>query len=225
MPHIVKSNSHNNNLAVWEHSVAFNKIALTKEGNTAIMREKQGYDWFGVEVALEKYDDGRLSLTIPKYKGKTFPQYNCIKGNEQWITKLVETYKEKWGKGQYAVHGDLCLCNVIFSGQGKTHIIDWEHFHYTDRRYYGFDIVHMIFIQLHYEYRWLAKLGINWASWIDEGTIRFIRRTILSLETYSFSEFPFKIAQTYINNYMNRDKFILGNLKPHIIGSLDLMFA
>jgi len=219
---VIKSNSHGNGAEVFRHGESFNKIALTKDANAVIEREKQGYDWFGVDTKLQTTDTGIKYLIIPRFRGKTFPQYNGISGNEMWIMKLIDFYNNKWTKDKFAIHGDLALCNVIFGGEGRVHIVDWEHFHYADKRYYGFDILNMLFIHLQYEYRWL-DWGVNWVPIVKERHQMFFADCFLKLKETPFLRRPFRNAHQYINKYMDRNKFKLGRLKLRTLESLDIL--
>lgn len=220
---VLKSNSHGNNLEVFEHGESIDKIAMNEKGNAAIQREKQGYDWFGIKTIAEKNPENNCDfIHIPKFRGKKFPQYNGISGNEMWIKKLIEFYKVKWNEGKFAVHGDLALCNIIFGGEGKVYIVDWEHFHYASKEFFGFDIFNMLFILLQYEYRWL-QWGWNWVSLIRTRHRLFIKDCYDLLPDSGFMRTPFTNSHWYINKYMNRDKFILGKQKGNILESLDWM--
>lgn len=183
------------------------------------VREYEGYKWFGVETELTP--DGIL---IPEFKGKVFPFYNGIDGNEIYIKQLIRFYKQEWNKRKFAIHGDLCLCNVIISNDKLwLHIIDWEHFHYADKRYFGFDIINMLFIHLQYQYRWWSYWGWNWVSFVKQKHKYFIRETVEMLGRTKFLEEPFHNASEYIKKYMDKDKFILGKQKEDRLVSLDLI--
>lgn len=189
-------------------------MILKKCNKEAAQREYEGYKWFGVETKLT--DKGIL---IPHFEGKRFPFYNGITGNEKWITKLIHFYIKVWGEKKFAIHGDLCLCNVIF---GDTiHIIDWEHFHYAHPRYFGFDIINMLFIHLQYEYRWRTRLLGNWVAYIKPKHRFFIRQSIEMLGTRNFLKEPFSKSMYYIQRYMDKDKFILSKQRGDVLESLD----
>lgn len=215
---LIKSNSHGNNVRVIVDDLGrYQKIANNEKGNEIIKREKQGYDWFGIDTKL---DNTRLLwLTIRPFKGNTFSEKTGITGNEEWIKKLIEFYKVRWGTGKFAVHGDLALCNIIFGD--KIYIIDWEHFHYNKREFFGFDIVNMLFIHLQYEYRWLSYWGWNWIPFIKPRHQQFIAECVKMLGNVEFTKAPFRNACWYINKYMNKNKFILGKQSPEILESLD----
>ena len=119
-------------------------------------REHEGYKWFGVKTTIVPN-----GIVMPEFEGKKFPQYNGIDGREKWIKRLIEFYKIAWKKEPFAIHGDLALCNIIFS-YDDIHIIDWEHFHLNNKAFFGFDIVNMLFIHLQYQYRWRTYWGWNW---------------------------------------------------------------
>jgi len=215
---LLKSNSHGNGLEVYKGESDHYKIAHSLEGNAAIEREKQGYDWIGQEVEYGTYD--YRFIKVPTFSGKTFPLYNKITGNEMYIKQLIKYYQIEWSKRKYAVHGDLALCNVIYGDE--IHIVDWEHFHYAKPEYWGFDIVNMLFILLQYEYRWL-DLGFNWAAFVKPNTADFIMDCVLSLGNKRFLNLPFTNCAWYINKYMNKNKFILGKQKQTILESLDAL--
>jgi len=180
-------------------------------------KEELGYKWLGVETER----DGNY-IFIPHFKGKKFPQYNGITGNEEWINKLIEFYNLEWNEKKFCVHGDLALCNVIFEDD-EVHIIDWEHFHYNDKQYFGFDIINMLFIHLQYEYRWWSYWGFNWVPFIKDEHQKFIRECWKSLGKSPLLNEPFRQSALYIQKFMDKDKFILGKQKQPTIESLDLL--
>ena len=190
------------------------KIMFKKCSKERAQKEHEGYKWFGVETGVMA--DG---LVMPEFEGKTFPQYNGIDGNEEWIKKLIEFYLVKWKKEPFCIHGDLALCNVIFSGE--VHIIDWEHFHLNKKEFFGFDIINMLFIHLQYQYRWWTYWGFNWVPFIKPRHRAFIKECVAMIGNTGFMRMPFTNASWYIKKYMNKDKFILGKQSQEVVESLD----
>lgn len=181
------------------------------------MREYEGYKWFGVETELAPE-----GILIPEFEGKKFPFYNGISGNEEWILKLTHFYNKKWKENKFCVHGDLALCNVIFGKE--IHIIDWEHFHYNDIRFFGFDIVNMLYILLQYEYRWFTYWGFNWTAVLKEKHRSFLWDIISLLGDNMFLRMPFRNAGEYVKNYtncMDKSKFRIGRENLDVLESLD----
>ena len=215
----IKINSHGNQLEVYKSTKRHYKSAMTMKANHTIDIEKQGYDWFGVETEPKK--NGLSILAIPTFEGKTFPQYNGITGNEKWIKKLIEFYKTKWGGESFCIHGDLCLCNVIFNDTVK--VVDWEHFHKASKEYFGFDIINMLFIQLQYEYRWWSYWGFNWVPFIKQKHKDFIKECVKMLGDTGFLRQPFTRSSWYVNKYMDKKKFLLGRLRQETLESLDII--
>ena len=172
------------------------------------LNEKRGYDWFGVETFIFKD-----FILIPEFNGKTFPFYNRISGRERYLKKIIQFYIETWAHKKFAIHGDFALCNFIFGD--RIYLVDWEHFHYTDEKYWGFDIINMLFIHLQYEYRWF---GFNY---ILPRHRRFIHECLLWLGNSDFLEKPFTNASKYIREFMDKDKFILGKQPKKILEKLD----
>ena len=205
-------------MAVYKGNTTYYKVSLTTEGVAGLAREKEGYKWFGIPIEQE-----REAIIIPIFKGKTFPKYNGITGNEEWIKKLIVFYEEKFYKAEkFAIHGDMCLCNVIF-GEKEVFLIDWEHFHYASKDYYGFDILNMLFILLQYEYRWLTYWGFNWLPFVKKDTRIFIRHCWKMLGDSGFLRQPFTKTAWYIQKYMDKNKFILGKQTPEVLESLDVI--
>jgi len=195
------------------------EVMLKRCSKEIAQREHDGYKWFGVETKIT--DEG---IMIPIFKGKTFPQYNGIDGNEEWIKKLVKFYIAKWRKDKFCVHGDLALCNIIFTDVKDTiHIIDWEHFHYNKRDFFGFDIVNMLFIHLQYQYRWWSYWGWNWVAFVKPRHKDFIAECIAMLGNEPLLKTPFTNAAVYIKKFMDKDKFILGKQSPERLESLDCL--
>lgn len=220
---LIKSNSHGNGTRVMIcDDGCYHKVAYHDKANKVILRERQGYDWFGINTKLS--NTRFLWLTLPKFKGKTFTEKEGITGNERWIKELIKFYNIKWKENKFAIHGDLALCNIIFGvpGWGRlVSIVDWEHFHYADKKYFGFDIINMLFIHLQYEYRWLSYWGFNWVPFIKKRHKEFIKECINMLGLSEFLTMPFSNSSAYIKRNMNKDKFILGKQKDALIDSLD----
>ena len=84
--------------------------------------------------------------------------------------------------------------------QGKLifHIIDWEHFHYNKKEFFGFDIINMLFIHLQYQYRWSSYWGWNWVAFVKPRHANFIKECIDMLGNVGFMRTPFTNANWYI---------------------------
>lgn len=215
---LIKSNSHNNGLEVYKSDGRYVKHAINEKGQKALNNEYQGYKWYGVDLIASND-----RIIIPEFKGKTFPQYNKISRNEDWIEKFIRFYCDRWRGEKTAVHGDLCLCNIIFGDE--IYVIDWEHFHWNGKEYFGFDIINMLFIHLHYEYRWWHRTGINWVPYLKNETREFIRKMVLLMGRTPFLYQPFTHSSNYITQFMDKDKFILAKTHPDILESLDWICA
>ena len=112
-------------------------------------------------------------------------------------------------------------------GDETIFIIDWEHSHKSESKYWGFDIIHMIFIAIHYN-----------SGRLKYSQKKFLRNCYKSLCDNSSSsnqllERPFYNSSKYLSNYaMNfspyspiDDKYILAQVKRNELEQLDLMIT
>jgi len=156
---LITNNTHNNNTALYKcynaNKVFYRKAAFSHWGNKVIENENKGYEWF--------YEDSEFlaeirfmkryfyELDIPQFKGKKFPSESIISGNEETIEMLIDYYKVRWSaKDVFAIHGDLALCNFVIDDK-NIKLVDWENFHYSDKEYFGYDIINMLFILIYHE--------------------------------------------------------------------------
>ena len=90
-------------------------------------------------------------LDIPQFKGKKFPSESIISGNEETIGRIIDFYKDRWSaKDVFAIHGDMALCNFVID-EKNIKLVDWEHFHYSDKDCFGYDIINVLAIFVYHE--------------------------------------------------------------------------
>jgi len=208
---LLSSETHNNNVALYKcwkgRECSYKKVAFSEQANQLIENEKRGYDWF-CRIAEKDYDvnlTGKtlLEIDIPEFTGKTFPRSAPIRGNENEIEMIIEYYKEKWLKAkEFAIHGDLALCNNIIQVWNDLNIVDWEHFHFTDKMYFGFDIFNMVFISLNYQFKHIDKIDSKTKTFLEKCYRRLID---CAPATNKILEKPFQNSNSYLTK--NRDKF------------------
>ncbi len=231
---LITNNTHNNNIALYKcynaNKVFYRKAAFSCWGNKVIENEKKGYDWFYknsetlTEIRLKKryfYE-----LVIPQFKGRKFSSDSIISGNEETIEMLIDFYKARWSaKDVFAIHGDLALCNFVIDDK-NIKLVDWEHFHYSDKEYYGYDIINMLFILIYHESKRTFSLKKRNKDFIKKCYIQLVEGADSSNKIL---EKPFQNAKEYLLKFKDRflinsniyDKFVLSGSPLSVLEHFD----
>ena len=153
---LIRANFHNNNLALFKETAKdhtnYIKKSLSIEANE-IIKEFQGYKWFYENIIREENlaklrNSVFKEITVPEFKGKKYLNEKKFYKYKDQMIEIVNFYNESWPKEKsFVIHGDMGLSNFIFGD--KIYLIDWEHFHKTELRYWGIDIFNMIFISFY----------------------------------------------------------------------------
>jgi len=233
---LINNGSHGNNIALFKFEKFwgnfFMKCAFSDTSNRIIENEFKGYEWFFKKVLKKScpvkiIKNNYYDLLIPEFKGKRFPTNSKIKKNENYIEILVDFYKKRWPKDEeFFVHGDLALCNLIIN-RDQINIVDWEHFHLSEKYNFGIDIFNMLFILLSYQEK---RNG-----YISKKTKNFIRECYKRLfdgmtDNFIIIKQPFQYTFEYMKKYEDRygmnkkieDKFVITQYDKKELKSLDL---
>ena len=206
---LITNNNHNNNIAVYKcynaNKVFYRKTAFSQWGNKIIENEYKGYEWFykGTETFIEtrlrkKYF---YELDVPRFKGKKFPSESIISGNEETIEMVIDYYKSKWSAMDiFVIHGDMALCNFVID-EKNIKLVDWEHFHYSDKEYFGYDIINMLFILIYHESKRTFSLNKRNRDFLKKCYVQLIEGVDSSNKML---EKPFQNAKDYLLNFTNR---------------------
>jgi len=232
---LINFNHHQNNLALFKcekNKVSkYHKISLSEKSNILIENEKNGYSWFFNK--LDKKDNSRLyknyyyEIIVPEFKGSLFSSDAIITGNEKIILKFISFYRRLWfSKNNFSIHGDLALCNVIKQNDDQFMIIDWEHFHFADFDYFGYDIVNLLFISLHHEFKGITKINDRILLFIN-GCFKTLFKDIPSQNKIINS--PFKNSSKYLKKFESKyrlnvpieNKFIISRYNFDQLEKLD----
>jgi len=152
---LINIGSHGNRIALYketiENAVFFIKEAYSIKSNKIIDREYQGYDWYFNNILkinnTVRVNNGYFfELVIPEFQGRKYKLESKFHLEHDIMTRIVKFYREKWPiNEEFAIHGDMGLSNFIIN-KDEIILIDWEHFHKSDHKYYGVDIINMLFI-------------------------------------------------------------------------------
>ena len=196
---LISYNHHNNGIAIYRfyNSKYFykKKISFNYISNSIIRNEYLGYKWYFNKINLDfkpflEKTQNTYKLIIPEFYGANINSNNGIYGNETYILKILDLYLSLWNNNDNCIHGDFALGNFIFSNS-KIYIIDWEHFHVSEKNYFGFDFTHLIYICLK---------SVNFK--ISENSKLFLFRCFKRLKNLVkksvFLEKPFQNAQRYM---------------------------
>ena len=222
---LITNNTHNNNIALYKcynaNKVFYRKAAFSRWGNKVIENEKNGYDWFykdsepSINVRLNK--KYFYELDIPQFKGKRFPSESIISGNEETIGRIIDFYKGQWStKDVFAIHGDLALCNFIIDKK-NIKLVDWEHFHYSDKEFFGYDIVNMLFILIGHESRRTFRLNKRNMDFLKKCYIQLIEG---AGNNNKILEKPFQNAKDYLLRF--KDRFLTNVYKKFVLAGSPL---
>ncbi|MBU1012532.1 MAG: hypothetical protein KKG99_05970 [Bacteroidetes bacterium] len=233
---LVNVNHHNNGIAIFrcfDTSIKYYlKVAVSEIGNTFIKNELNGYEWYysrnGWVNNISFDNDYYCKIKIPYYNGWNKKSESGIKGNEGIFESVIDLYKNLWKmeEGRIAIHGDLVISNIIIN-RGVIYLIDWEHFHKSEAEYWGYDIIHMLFIAIYYN-----------RGHLRSGQKEFLKNSYKSLcdkvpLSSKFLEKPFQNSQQYLlenaklfSPHQNlHNKFILLQIKRSDLELLDLMIT
>jgi len=235
---LITNNTHNNNIALYKcynaNKVFYRKAAFSHWGNKVIENEKKGYEWFYndsetlIETRLKK--GYFYELDIPQFKGRKFQSESIISGNEETIEMLIDFYKDRWSaKDVFAIHGDLALCNFVIDGK-NIKLVDWEHFHYSDKDYFGYDIINMLFILIYHESKRTFSLNKRNRDFLKKCYIQLIEGVGSSNKIL---EKPFQNAKDYLLKFKGRflintniyDKFVLSGSPLSVLEHFDSIVA
>jgi hypothetical protein len=222
---LITNNTHNNNIALYKcynaNKVFYRKAAFSHWGNKVIENEKKGYDWFYkdsetlIETRLKK--KYFYELDIPQFKGKKFSSESVISGNEEPIGRIIDFYKGQWSaKDVFAIHGDLALCNFIIDKK-NIKLVDWEHFHYSDKEFFGYDIVNMLFILIGHESRRTFRLNKRNMDFLKKCYIQLIEG---AGNNNKILEKPFQNAKDYLLRF--KDRFLTNVYKKFVLAGSPL---
>ena len=212
------------------NKVFYRKTAFSQWGNKVIANEKKGYDWFYknsktlIEVNLKrKYF---YELDIQQFNGRKFPSESIISGNEESIEKVIAFYKGRWStENDFTVHGDMALCNFIID-KNNIKLVDWEHFHYSDKEFFGYDIINMLFIFIYHESKRTFSLNKRNRDFLKKCYIQLAEG---AANSNKILEKPFQNSKDYLLTFKDRflvntdiyNKFVLSGSPLSVLEHFD----
>jgi len=234
---LFSNNHHMNNCALfkcWDKNKRYyKKISISKKANHLIENEKAGYSWFFSNLALQ--DKTELSrghyyeINIPEFEGKSFTPDAILTGNEKIIFNFISFYRKIWNsKNNFSIHGDLALCNIIHKYNDEFMVIDWEHFHSADFDYFGYDIINLLFISLHHEFKGITRISDNIFFFVNECFKALFKdisthNKIISSPFNNACEYLKKNQSKYNLNIPIENKFVLSRYSSDELANLDSM--
>ena len=233
---LINVDHHGNGIALfkcWDSRMKyFIKLAISERGNFGVKNERIGYQWFfsriGTENTTSFSNNYYYEIQIPEFSGRNFISEAYVRGNEKVIENLIQLYKDLWkiDEKEFFMHGDLVLSNVIV-GEENIYLIDWEHSHKAEKIYWGYDIIHLLFVAIHY-----SPNGIRST---DKKFLKNCYRSLCEEATLGnlLLEKPFQNAYKYMRDYQSRfslnepvnSKFILSQSNIRELEALDLMIT
>jgi len=231
---LITNNTHNNNTALYKcynaNKVFYRKVAFSHWGNKVIENENRGYEWFykGSEFLAEKKIMKKYyyELEIPKFNGSTFQSESIFTGNEESIEKIIAFYKGRWStEKDFTVHGDMALCNFIID-KNNIRLVDWEHFHYSDKEFFGYDIINMLFILIYHESKRTFSLKKRNKDFLKKCYLQLIEGVdgnskILEKPFQNSKDYLLKFADRFLINTKIYKKFVLSSSPLSLLEHFD----
>ena len=229
---LISVGSHGNNIALYKEFIdnhwLYVKVACDFKSNILIEREYSGYAWYFKNILMKEnlihiHKGAFYELIIPEFQGEKYSLEGRFYLEQDRMLQIVRFYKEKWPvNDEFAIHGDMGLANIIFN-RDEIMLIDWEHFHKCDHKYYGFDIINMLFISF---YSRIIKGG---RKLFDAKTfIRECYRILFddiaiksNLMNQPFSKSKKYLQKFYKGNKNNFNKFVLASFPDDKLNHLD----
>ena len=232
---LLNNNHHQNNLALYkcwnDDYLTYRKISLSRDSNVLIDNEKAGYNWFFSNLFQE--DKTILTknyfyeITVPEYRGNNPPYNYNFPQNTDIIKRVIKLYKLLWSNTEkFIIHGDFALNNIIYNSN-SIYVIDWEHSHFSDESYYGFDIMHLIFLTLFERINRISDLEIDFLMSCYKSIIKD------ASTSNKIFEKPFVNTQRYLIEFSDKfklnipieNKFVLAKFPKSKLEELDLLIT
>ena len=232
---LISNDHHNNNCALfkcWDSEKNYyKKVSFSEKGNIIVENEKAGYDWFfsqiGKENKTEIVRNYYFEIAIPEYKGNKLPYNYNFPHNTDIIRRIIKLYRSLWSNtDRFVVHGDFALSNIIYNSN-FIYVIDWEHSHFSDKKYYGFDIIHLIFLTI---YERINRISDSEIDFLISCYKSIIKEATASNQIV---DKPFVNAQRYLLEFSDKfrlnipveNKFVLAKYPQSKLEKLDLLIT
>ena len=148
--------------------------------------------------------------------------------NTEKIELIINFYKDYWPiNGDLAIQGDMALNNLVFGNNNEINIIDWEHFHIADSSFFGFDIIHLLFLTL---YNRIDNINLSEKLFLRE-CYKVLSDKVSSQN--KILERPFINSKKYMNKFSHKfslnipigNKFTLASFPSNKLEKLDLLIT
>ena len=141
----------------------FRKTSYDINGIQNIKNEFNGYQWYFKQnqKILNHLNtfvrDSFMLIDIPKFNGNKGCYRNGFDAlNKKIIIESTKHYINTWpfNSNPYNLHGDLSIDNIIYnSNENSITFIDWEHYTQSKSIPWGFDILHLLFETLYFNWK------------------------------------------------------------------------
>jgi hypothetical protein len=233
---LINNDHHKNNCALFkcfdDKDIFYKKLSFSAHGNSVIENENNGYCWYYSAIkeknSIILIETDFYEINIPHFQGLQFPFNYKYPGNTKTIKTLILFYIKYFsGKEMIAIHGDFALSNIVLGLGNNIYIFDWEHFHLATSDYYGFDIIHLLFLTL---YQRVDKISSSEQLFLKQ-CYNMLRDS--STRNNKIMEKPFVNSQEYMIKYAVKfnlnipinHKFIFAEFPKNILEKIDMMLT
>ena len=233
---LITNDHHKNNCALFKCSdnrnIFYKKVSFSESSNSIIENEKKGYSWFfsriGEKDKTELVKTPFYEINIPEFKGMKFPFNYKFPRNATIVELIIEFYKTYWfGIDKIAVQGDLALSNVVCGHNNEIYIIDWEHFHIANSEYFGFDIIHLLFLTI---FQRVNKINISEQNFLKNCYNMICDKAsngnkILEKPFVNSQKYMIEFSDQFNLNIPIEEKFVLAQFPKNLLEKLDLIIT
>jgi len=233
---LITNDHHKNNCALFkcwdDRKIFYKKASFSEKSNFIIENEKKGYSWFFSKI--KKEDKTKLfktyfyEINIPIFQGKNFSYNYRFPQNTEIVELIIEFYITNWlDKGKIVIHGDFALSNIIFNHNNELFIIDWEHYHISDSKYFGFDIIHLLFLTL---YERINKISVTELDFLKHCYKLIIdgvsdNNQILEKPFVNCQKYLVEFSELFRLNIPIDRKFVLAKFPKNLLEKLDMLIT
>ena len=218
---LIRENSHGNDITTSYDDVkkSYYKSTFTIHGTSLIKNEQRGINFFNNlnpnnEIFYKTYSKNSYQrIEIKQIKGQIVDYRKSFYENSNYFAKAIDFYFDYWPHNKKQnCHGDLTLDNIIFK-KNKLIIFDWEHYNFSNKIFYGYDLIYLILSGI------ILPGEKNFDQLSKKEFCKLYKKLISSKINNKFLKNPFKSIDKIISNVLTNifirspNKFITISIK------------
>jgi tRNA A-37 threonylcarbamoyl transferase component Bud32 len=203
---LIRENSHGNDIATYYDDVkkSFYKSTFTIHGTNLIKNERRGINFFNglntnSKIFYKTYSKNSYQrIEIKQINGQIVDYKKSFYENSYYFAKVINFYLNYWPHNKKQnCHGDLTLDNIIFKNN-KLIIFDWEHYNFSKKIFYGYDLIYLILSGI------ILPGEKNFDQLSKKEFIKLYKKLLSSKINNKFLKNPFENIDKIISNVLTK---------------------